>query len=615
MKVKVTLIISVIIMIMVMAACYSIFDYNPTAQLTGKKWVSSNWRFQGALDSDTNKDMELELSGAKYGELTFYDDGTYKGLTPSMYYSGNAGDLSTGNWTLDEFTNTLMMWDSQDNRDTLIVVMVNDSILELQLSEYLSSILFELIELIESIDEEETTISFDDLDNTAVIWVYKSEGEIVGEEEPTSFSDSRDGQVYQTVKIGSQTWMAENLKYLPEVYPPIQPYGSSTENRYYVYDYTGGNVAAAKATQNYKDYGVLYNWPAALNACPAGWKLPSYEDWEVLQEYLGGQLVAGGKMKETGYAHWLSPNTNGSNESGFTALPGGFRHQTVGNVDAGFLTINETGYWWSSTQYDTETAWRRDISYNMYDLALHNYQKEHGYSVRCMKGDEEPTGITFGTLTDARDGYVYKTVKIGHQEWMAENLRTNRYRNNEAIPTTIPAAKDIRAETEPKYQWALNGDEGNVETYGRLYTWYAIMDERGVCPAGWHVPSDEEWITLESYLMNNGYNFDNQTEINRIAKSMASGSGWKSTNEYGTPGNNDYPEYINKSGFSALPAGDFSSQGFFDSSGGYAVWWSSTNSQNYPNAAVYRSINYDARNTIINPRVKNHGLSVRCVKD
>ena len=116
------------------------------------------------------------------------------------------------------------------------------------------------------------------------------------------FTDARDGTHYDAVKIGNQVWMAENLKYLPSVVGPAT--GSETAAYYYVYDYDGTDVMAAKATANYTTYGVLYNWPAAMNACPTGWHLPSDAEWTELTDYLGGSGVAGGKLKEIGTTHW-----------------------------------------------------------------------------------------------------------------------------------------------------------------------------------------------------------------------------------------------------------------------------------------------------------------------
>ena len=207
-----------------------------------------------------------------------------------------------------------------------------------------------------------------------------------------SFTDTRDGNIYKTVQIGKQVWMAENLKYLPSVVGPST--GSETTPYYYVYGYDGTNVTDAKATSNYNTYGVLYNWPAAMagsassnanpsgvqGVCPAGWHLPSDAEWTELTDYLGGTRVAGGKLKETGTTHWNSPNTGATNETGFTALPGGSRYNN-GN----FTNIRYHGGWWSSTEYGTYLAWYRYAGYNFSDVGRLNYGKEVGFSVRCVR--------------------------------------------------------------------------------------------------------------------------------------------------------------------------------------------------------------------------------------
>ena len=105
--------------------------------------------------------------------------------------------------------------------------------------------------------------------------------------------------------------------------------------------------------------------------------------------------------------------------------------------------------------------------------------------------------VSFTTLTTDVDGNVYHTVTIGTQTWMVENLKTTKYRNGEAIGTTIGNVLNSSTST---YQWAYGGIEANVAKYGRLYNWYAATDIRGIAPAGWHVPNDAEWTTLESYV-------------------------------------------------------------------------------------------------------------------
>jgi len=107
--------------------------------------------------------------------------------------------------------------------------------------------------------------------------------------------------------------------------------------------------------------------------------------------------------------------------------------------------------------------------------------------------------VNYGTVTDI-EGNVYKTIIIGTQTWMAENLRTSRYNNGDYIGTTTPATLNISEETTPEYQWAYQGKEGYVATYGRLYTWHTVTDNRKICPTGWHVPSNPEWWIIRDYV-------------------------------------------------------------------------------------------------------------------
>ncbi|MDD4032494.1 MAG: FISUMP domain-containing protein [Bacteroidales bacterium] len=213
----------------------------------------------------------------------------------------------------------------------------------------------------------------------ALVFIYSC----TPQETPNTFTDSRDGKVYKTVTIGEQVWMAENLAYLPEVVGPAtgsEDSGNETEAFYYVSGYVGTDVAAAKTTTNYQTYGVLYNWSAALTACPEGWHLPSDEEWTTLTSYMGGADVAGGKMKETGTTHWEDPNTGATNESGFTALPGGYRS----NLGTFYFFCYE-GFWWSSAQNNKSFAWGRSLSCDDSGVIRGDNYKEGGYSVRCIR--------------------------------------------------------------------------------------------------------------------------------------------------------------------------------------------------------------------------------------
>ena len=190
--------------------------------------------------------------------------------------------------------------------------------------------------------------------------------------------DQRDGNIYESVLIGNQCWMKENLKYLPAVYPPTENAWSYPV--FYVYDYEGNNTQEASSTANYQTYGVLYNHTAALISCPAGWHLPTSDEYVSLIQFLGGGLVAGGKMKSTGTIYWQVPNLGATNESGFTGLPGGFR-----STNNNFVNQGSEGVWWSSTTSSQTSATAISINYNSTNSTISTQSTEPGFSVRCLK--------------------------------------------------------------------------------------------------------------------------------------------------------------------------------------------------------------------------------------
>lgn len=224
----------------------------------------------------------------------------------------------------------------------------------------------------------ETTYYIRAYANNAVGTAYGQEISFKTLEQSGKFNDVRDNREYQWIRIGEQVWMAENLAYLPSVSPSTE--GTSTELYYYVYGYQGSEVSEAKAMDNYSIYGVLYNWPAAMNACPVGWHLPTDLEWSQLTDYLGGQENAGGKLKEIGTTHWNSPNTDATNESNFTALPGGQRI-----AGSPFSYIGESGKWWSASETSTTNAWNRSLSNSSNKVYRTSIPRRYGNSVRCIR--------------------------------------------------------------------------------------------------------------------------------------------------------------------------------------------------------------------------------------
>ena len=187
-----------------------------------------------------------------------------------------------------------------------------------------------------------------------------------------------DGYDYSTVQIGEQCWFSENCRYLPVVSPSSE--GNDTDPYYYVNGYEGSTVAEAKATEYYQTYGVLYNWPAVMTEgiCPSGWHVPTDGEFTELTDFLGGLSVAGGKMKEAGYDHWLSPNTGATNSSGWTGLPGGYRYL------GGFGSDGDDGLWWSASESGSN-AWRRELNYNFDDVDRGIFGQTLGFSARCVR--------------------------------------------------------------------------------------------------------------------------------------------------------------------------------------------------------------------------------------
>jgi uncharacterized protein (TIGR02145 family) len=195
-----------------------------------------------------------------------------------------------------------------------------------------------------------------------------------------------DNNNYPVVKIGTQIWMAANLKTTSyNEGSAIQYTSDETEWKGLTtpgYCWYGNNEAANKDI-----YGALYNWftvNAAVNgnknACPVGWSVPDENDWTTLTTFLGGENTAGGRLKETGLSHWLSPNTGATDEYGFAALPGGLRGYLGAYNDTG-----TGGLWWSSIQYDATNAWNRQITNTMSDFSYYSYEKQYGFSVRCLQ--------------------------------------------------------------------------------------------------------------------------------------------------------------------------------------------------------------------------------------
>ncbi len=186
-----------------------------------------------------------------------------------------------------------------------------------------------------------------------------------------------DGNIYKTILVGSQVWMAENLN--------TTKFNDGSDIPFVI----GKSAWAGLSTPGYcyynhdsVDYGALYNWPAVQTGklCPSGWHVASDEEWTTLATYLESVNRDAGALKEAGSLHWSSPNFGATNETGFTSLPGGYR-----NSYGVFGSIKRYGYWWSSTESSSNEAFYRAMNFNYSDMDRSSSNKKGGFSVRCIR--------------------------------------------------------------------------------------------------------------------------------------------------------------------------------------------------------------------------------------
>ena len=412
--------------------------------------------------------------------------------------------------------------------------------------------------------------------------------------------DERDHQEYKTVKIGKQVWMAENLNY------------ETTESYCY-------NDSAEYCTK----YGRLYTWAAALKACPTGWHLPTRNEGMTLYNSVGGGDVAAKMLKSVD--GWTE-NGAGTDSFGFTAL-------AVGDRSSGgtYENVGRFTGMWTATEVDENYATHIHLFYMDDDAALSpTFNKKYAYSVRCVKDDSNNNveavyadsvfdwsvskeaylnpNIQYDSVVDSRDGQVYKTVKIGEQVWMAENL-------NYADSVKTPSLKG--------QSWCYDNDIAKCSVAGRLYTWVAAIDSvalatdslnprdcglekfchlgddtlQGICPDGWHLPNEEEWKIL----------IDATGDSATAGKALKSARGWNAFK--GANGNGS-----DKYGFSALPTGRWSSYGKeFIEAGDYAYFWTSYQADG--SSAYVAALYYNNDLALTGNYNKMSGLAIRCVKD
>ncbi len=515
-----------------------------------------------------------------------------------------------------------------------------------------------------------------------------------------------DGNTYNTVQIGTQCWMKENLK--------TTKYRNGTNitfpgtNNTAWQTNTAGAYAWPMNDIGWKSaYGALYNWYAVTNAngiCPDGWHTPTNDEWTVLTGFVGGTdspngnklkscrqeySPLGGDCSTSEHPRWAEDyqgDNYGTDNFGFSAHAAGFRSD---ESDLG--SVGYDGLWWSSTNFDTNEAWYRALTYYQGEIYGYDYSysKNFGMSVRCIKSDgsqatiptvtttaitniatttttsggnvtndgglqvtargvcwstyQNPTianskttdgsgtgsftslitGLTANTtyfvrayatnsagtaygnelslstlamscpssFTDSRDSKVYTAVLIGNQCWMKQNLN---------IGTRIEGTTEqTNNATIEKY--CYNNTEANCTTYGGLYQWNEMMQYsttpgvKGICPTGWHLPTDADWTTLTTYLGGESVSGGRMKETGTTH--------WASPNTGAT----------NSSGFTALPGGYRNTDGSFGSLSYDGLWWSST--EHSSSDAWYRDMGYYDADVDRYGNLKSYGFSVRCLKD
>jgi uncharacterized protein (TIGR02145 family) len=458
-----------------------------------------------------------------------------------------------------------------------------------------------------------------------------------------TFTDARDGKTYRTVKMpDGEIWMAENLNYKAD-----------------------SSWCYQNADSNCVKYGRLYDWNTAMTACPAGWHLPTAEEWDSLglaagykpQDYTDADTRtiygAGKKLKAT--SGWDKNWYNGTDDYGFSALPGGYRTYVVlkkqvieaygyenfytppGYVYRKelFLEAGERGIWWTAAPgvgyiYGLKQHNRRQMSASGNDVELGGSdisEEKSNFSVRCLIGEpdaallaewekwKEKVGKRQKELeaeqhkkeemaeterkkeerriaalsvyfTDSRDGRKYRAVKIGGKTWMAQNLNY-----------------------ETDSSWCYDNDTSNCMEYGRFYVWNTA---KTACPAGWHLPSLEEWQGLMRTAGGRRVHIDWMSEKyiiwKGVDKKLKTKNGWIPFENDGGNGTDDY-------GFSALPVNcqTQGSRGLTWDAGYVGTWWTAT--ENVSDSAYIMYMDHDGG--IVNEGYgsKSEAISVRCLQN
>ncbi|GBU21018.1 hypothetical protein R80B4_00906 [Fibrobacteres bacterium R8-0-B4] len=458
-----------------------------------------------------------------------------------------------------------------------------------------------------------------------------------------ALADARDGKVYRTVKIGRRTWMAENLNYKPE---------------------KGVSSCLNGKGANCEKFGRLYDWYTAMAVCPAGWYLPSFEEWDRLVVDIGGPDVAGRKLKAaSGWVGEGGSRGKGTDDYGFAALPGG------GEPMSRFENNNVFGAWWTETKYyggidavSARVTLHKDI-FNGFAT-----EKSDRYSVRCVMdegGSLTLNGLEGGTVSSEprktsfkagekvtitavpKSGYEFAYWSGGIFADSASaasaiavrgnmNITANFRVTPPGVPGTLTDARDGQKYRTTKIgrqtwmaqnlnykadrSWCYRDSASYCKKYGRFYSWKTA---ESACPAGWRLPSREEWDVLAKAVGGNmDDEYENTVEWRDAGKALKTKTGWSGLRCCGDDeeanGTDDY-------GFSALPSGVNENldacldngpeycDGVFFNIHASAGWWTA---ESVGGEAYSRNVYDNSYNLSENFHDKEgYGLSVRCIVD
>jgi uncharacterized protein (TIGR02145 family) len=379
-----------------------------------------------------------------------------------------------------------------------------------------------------------------------------------------TMTDSRDGKIYKTVTIGSQTWMAENLAYEYKVNGnAYRDYGDDEHGPHYIWSVVMDSAAVLSTNGEGCGYSKeCMPSKTVRGICPEGWHVPASEEWLVLYKAVGKNPYA---LQIEGIEKWA----DATDAFAFSAYPAGGGYSWTNFID-------ESAYFWTSSECDLDEATLWYMAKDESDI--YDAQKRFGASLRCVRDDSEPrvkpsciartlssnnsSGKTAntvkGSMTDSRDGQTYKTVKIGNQTWMAENLNFDYKVDGKSFGVyyvdslkgygryyNLAAAMDSAAvfSTSGKGCGVPVREQCDRDADRKCKSHYVFCEPnypvRGVCPEGWHLPDTTEWREL----------------FNEVGKSAYA---------LEAVGNKRWPDATDEYGFSALPAGVYGQETLYD---------------------------------------------------